>query len=92
MVGGRIAISAGHVDGPRHLRRGARRRCERDKLAPFLGGHAHKALALGLKLRVDALVTEPSYGAVMVVAQPAADPVPALRAAAEGIRLLGIGK
>jgi hypothetical protein len=57
---------------------------------PFGGEHAHKAfaLALGLQLFVDSLSGD-GYGAVMLVAQPAADPVPALRARAAGLRLPG---
>src|ERR671928_234706 len=52
-----------------------------DDLVPFGGAQAHKAfaLAVGLQLLVDALVGE-GYGAVLVVARPEADPVPALRA------------
>jgi len=63
-----------------------------EELVPFGGDHAHKAfaLALGLQLFVDALV-EDGYGAVLVVAQPAADPVPSLRARAAGVRLPGDG-
>ena len=59
-------------------------------LVPFGGEQAHKAfaLALGLQLLVDALVGE-GYGAVMLVARPAADPVPALRERAAGVRLPG---
>jgi hypothetical protein len=62
-----------------------------EELVPFGGEHAHKAfaLALGLQLLVDSLVSEPGYGAVMLVARPEADPVPALRAAANGVRLPG---
>ena len=62
-----------------------------DELVPFGGEHAHKAfaLALGLQLLVDALVAEPGYGAVLVVARPEADPLPALRARAVGVRLPG---
>jgi LDH2 family malate/lactate/ureidoglycolate dehydrogenase len=61
-----------------------------DELVPFGGEQAHKAfaLALGLQLFVDALV-EDGFGAVLLVAQPAADPVPALRARAAGVRLPG---
>jgi LDH2 family malate/lactate/ureidoglycolate dehydrogenase len=61
-----------------------------DDLVPFGGEHAHKAFAaaLGLQLLVDALVGE-GYGAVLLVAQPAADPVPALRSCAAGVRLPG---
>jgi (2R)-3-sulfolactate dehydrogenase (NADP+) len=61
-----------------------------DDLVPFGGEQAHKgfALALGLQLFVDAL-TGDDYGAVLVVARPEADPVPALRAAAGGARLPG---
>jgi hypothetical protein len=57
---------------------------------PFGGEHAHKAfaLAVGLQLLVDSLIGE-SYGALLLVAQPAADPVPALRARAAGVRLPG---
>lgn len=55
----------------------------------FGGDQAHKAfaLAVGLQLVVDSLVE--GYGAVLFVAQPQADPVPALRAAAAGLRLPG---
>jgi LDH2 family malate/lactate/ureidoglycolate dehydrogenase len=62
-----------------------------DELVPFGGEHAHKAfaLALGLQLLVDSLVGEPGYGAVLLVARPEADPVPALRARAGGVRLPG---
>jgi LDH2 family malate/lactate/ureidoglycolate dehydrogenase len=61
-----------------------------DDLVPFGGDQAHKAfaLALGLQLLVDALAGE-GYGALLVVARPEADPVPALRAAAPGVRLPG---
>jgi (2R)-3-sulfolactate dehydrogenase (NADP+) len=62
-----------------------------DELVPFGGEQAHKAfaLALGLQLLVDALVAQPGYGAVLLVARPEADPVPALRALAGGARLPG---
>ena len=62
-----------------------------DELVPFGGEHAHKAfaLAVGLQLLVDSLVAEPGYGAVLLVARPEADPVPALRARAGGLRLPG---
>jgi LDH2 family malate/lactate/ureidoglycolate dehydrogenase len=61
-----------------------------DELVPFGGEQAHKAfaLALGLQLLVDALAGE-GYGAVLIVARPEADPVPALRARAGGVRLPG---
>ena len=61
-----------------------------DDLVPFGGEHAHKAfaLALGLQLLVDSLAG-PDHGALLVVARPAADPVPALRARAAGLRLPG---
>ncbi len=61
-----------------------------DELVPFGGPQAHKAfaLALGLQLFVDALAGE-GYGAVLVVARPEADPVPALRERAAGLRLPG---
>ena len=63
-----------------------------EELVPFGGEHAHKAfaLALGLQLFVDSLVGG-GYGAVMLVAQPEADPVPALRRRAFGLRLPGDG-
>ena len=62
-----------------------------EELVPFGGEHAHKAfaLAVGLQLLVDSLVAEPGYGAVLLVASPEADPVPALRARAGGLRLPG---
>jgi len=65
-------------------------RATRRELVPFGGEHAHKAfaLAVGLELLVDALAGD-GYGAVLLVAQPAADPVPALREHAQGIRLPG---
>lgn len=61
-----------------------------DDLVPFGGEQAHKAfaLALGLQLLVDSLAGD-EYGAVLVVARPEADPVPALRARAAGVRLPG---
>ncbi|MEK6276145.1 MAG: Ldh family oxidoreductase [Actinomycetota bacterium] len=61
-----------------------------DDLVPFGGEQAHKAfaLAIGLQLLVDALAGE-GFGAVMLVARPEADPVPALRARAAGVRLPG---
>lgn len=61
-----------------------------EELVPFGGDRAHKAfaLALGLQLLVDAMAGE-GYGAVLVVARPSADPVPALRRLAAGIRLPG---
>jgi LDH2 family malate/lactate/ureidoglycolate dehydrogenase len=61
-----------------------------EELVPFGGDQAHKAfaLAIGLQLVVDALAGE-GYGAVLVVARPEADPVPALRARALGAHLPG---
>jgi (2R)-3-sulfolactate dehydrogenase (NADP+) len=61
-----------------------------EELVPFGGEQAHKAfaLAVGLQLFVDALAGE-GYGAVLVVARPEADPVPALRKLAGGVRLPG---
>jgi LDH2 family malate/lactate/ureidoglycolate dehydrogenase len=60
-------------------------------LVPFGGEHAHKAfaLALGLQLLVDSLVAERGHGAVLLVARPEADPLPALRARAVGLRVPG---
>jgi hypothetical protein len=63
-----------------------------EDLVPFGGEQAHKAfaLAVGLQLLVDALAGDGyGYGAVLLVAQPEADPVPALRARAAGVRLPG---
>jgi hypothetical protein len=61
-----------------------------EELVPFGGPQAYKAfaLAVGLQLLVDSLVGE-GYGAVLVVARPEADPVPALRELAGGVRLPG---
>jgi LDH2 family malate/lactate/ureidoglycolate dehydrogenase len=61
-----------------------------EDLVPFGGDQAHKAfaLALGLQLFVDALAGD-GYAAVLVVARPEADPVPALRERAAGLRLPG---
>src|SRR5688572_13538288 len=52
-----------------------------DELVPFGGAQSHKAfaLAVGLELLVSALAG-PEPGAVLVVARPEHDPVPALRA------------
>jgi L-2-hydroxycarboxylate dehydrogenase (NAD+) len=63
---------------------------EAEDLVPFGGEQAHKgfALALGLQLLVDALAGG-GFGAVLLVARPEADPVPGLRARAEGVRLPG---
>jgi LDH2 family malate/lactate/ureidoglycolate dehydrogenase len=64
-----------------------------EQLVPFGGEQAHKAfaLALGLQLLVDSLVPEPGHGAVLLVARPQADPLPALRVRAAGLRLPGDG-
>jgi LDH2 family malate/lactate/ureidoglycolate dehydrogenase len=61
-----------------------------EQLVPFGGEQAHKAfaLAVGLELLVGALAGD-GYGAVLLVARPEADPVPALRAQAAGLRLPG---
>jgi LDH2 family malate/lactate/ureidoglycolate dehydrogenase len=60
-----------------------------EDVVPFGGEHAHKAfaLALGLQLLVDSFVE--GYGALLLVARPEADPVPALRALAGNVRLPG---
>ena len=65
-------------------------KASQEELVPFGGEHAHKAfaLAVGLQLFVDALAGD-GYGAVLLVAQPTADPVPALRRRATGVRLPG---
>ena len=61
-----------------------------EDLVPFGGEQAHKAfaLAVGLELLVAALAGS-EYGAVLVVARPEYDPVPALRELAGGRRLPG---
>jgi LDH2 family malate/lactate/ureidoglycolate dehydrogenase len=61
-----------------------------EDLVPFGGEQAHKAfaLAVGLQLLVDALAGG-SYGAVLLVARPETDPVPALRGRGQGVRLPG---
>ena len=66
-------------------------RAQPEELVPFGGDQAHKAfaLALGLHLLVDALVPDEGFGAVLLVARPEADPVPALRELAAGARLPG---
>jgi (2R)-3-sulfolactate dehydrogenase (NADP+) len=66
-------------------------RARSEELVPFGGQQAHKAfaLAVGLHVLVDALVPDDGYGAVLLVARPEADPVPALRALADGVRLPG---
>lgn len=62
-----------------------------EELVPFGGEQSHKAfaLAVGLQLLVEALTPDEGFGAVLVVAQPRADPVPVLRALAGGARLPG---
>ena len=66
-------------------------RARPEELVPFGGPQAHKAfaLAVGLQLFVDALVPDEGHGAVLLVARPEADPVPAFRALAAGVRLPG---
>jgi LDH2 family malate/lactate/ureidoglycolate dehydrogenase len=61
-----------------------------EELVPFGAEHAHKAfaVAIALQLLVDSLVGD-GFGAVLLVARPAADPVPALRVRAPGVRLPG---
>jgi (2R)-3-sulfolactate dehydrogenase (NADP+) len=61
-----------------------------EELVPFGGDRAHKAfaLAVGVQMLVSALAGE-EHGALLVVARPDYDPVPALRALAAGVRLPG---
>jgi len=61
-----------------------------EELVPFGGALAHKAfaLAVGLELLVAALAG-PEHSAVVLVARPEHDPVPAFRALAGGMRLPG---
>jgi len=60
------------------------------ELVPFGGEHAYKAfaLAVGLQMLVGTLAGE-EHGALLLVAQPQADPVPGLRARAGAVRLPG---
>ncbi|HVW89244.1 MAG TPA: Ldh family oxidoreductase [Gaiellaceae bacterium] len=66
-------------------------RARPEELVPFGGELAHKAfaLAVGLQLLVDALAPGDGFGAVLLVARPQSDPVPAFRALAAGLRLPG---
>ncbi|MFL5964729.1 MAG: Ldh family oxidoreductase [Gaiellaceae bacterium] len=66
-------------------------RAHPEELVPFGGPQAHKAfaLAVGLQLLVDALNPPGGFGAVLLVARPETDPVPAFRALANGVRLPG---
>ncbi len=66
-------------------------RARPEELVPFGGEHAHKAfaLAVGLQLLVDVLLPVEGHGAVLLVARPEADPVPAFRELAAGTRLPG---
>lgn len=65
-------------------------RARPEELVPFGGTQAHKAfaLAVGLELLVGALAG-PEPGAVLLVARPEYDPVPAFRELAAGLRLPG---
>jgi (2R)-3-sulfolactate dehydrogenase (NADP+) len=65
-------------------------RARPEELVPFGGEQSHKAfaLAVGLELVVHALAG-PEPGAVLVVARPEHDPVPAFRELASGRRLPG---
>lgn len=60
------------------------------ELVPFGEERAHKAfaLAVGLELLVESLIGE-GFGAVLIVARPEADPVPAFRELAGDVRLPG---
>jgi (2R)-3-sulfolactate dehydrogenase (NADP+) len=66
-------------------------RAQPEELVPFGGAQAHKsfALAAGLQMLVDVLDSQDGYGAVLLVAAPEADPVPAFRELAGGARLPG---
>jgi LDH2 family malate/lactate/ureidoglycolate dehydrogenase len=65
-------------------------RARPEELVPFGGAQAHKAfaLAVGFELLVGALAG-PEPGAVLLVARPEHDPVPAFRGLAAGRRLPG---
>lgn len=60
-------------------------------IVPFGGEQAHKsfALAVGVEALVSALVGHAGASAVLLVARPEGDPVPALRERAGGVRLPG---
>jgi (2R)-3-sulfolactate dehydrogenase (NADP+) len=62
-----------------------------EDLVPFGGEQSHKAFALaaGLQLLVQALTGVDKPGALLLVARPEADPVPAFRDRAGGLRLPG---
>lgn len=66
-------------------------RATMDELVPFGGAQSHKAfaLAVGLQLLVDSLTPDDEFGAVLIVARPESDPVPALRMLAGDVRLPG---
>jgi LDH2 family malate/lactate/ureidoglycolate dehydrogenase len=66
-------------------------RADPAELVPFGGPQAHKAfaLAVGLQLLVDALDPADEHGALLLVARPEADPVPAFRELAGPVRLPG---
>lgn len=65
-------------------------RAAAEELVPFGGPLAHKAfaLAVGLELLVTSLAGD-EHGAVLLVARPEHDPVPAFRELAAGVRLPG---
>jgi LDH2 family malate/lactate/ureidoglycolate dehydrogenase len=65
-------------------------RARPEELVPFGGELAHKAfaLAVGLELLVSALAG-PDHSAILLVARPEHDVVPAFRALAVGVRLPG---
>lgn len=65
-------------------------RARPEELVPFGGAQAHKAFALaaGIEMLVGALAG-PEHGAVLLVARPEHDPVPAFRALAAALRLPG---
>lgn len=66
-------------------------RAQPEELVSFGGEQAYKAfaLAVGLQLLVEALLPVEGHGAVLLVARPEADPVPAFRELAAGVRLPG---
>jgi LDH2 family malate/lactate/ureidoglycolate dehydrogenase len=65
-------------------------KASQDDLIPFGGEQSYKAfaLAVGVQMLVGALAGE-GHGAILLVARPDADPVPALRERAAGLRLPG---
>ena len=90
----RQAARRRRVDGQGHARRRHRRprRCRRSRsLRRGAGATRRSRSRRGSQLLVEALGVE-THGALLVVARPEADPVPAFRALAAGLRLPGTAR